>query len=66
MTAYVLTNHPLETLAPPVNELAHSYALVTDYGARFSSLRALPRRFDHGYPRFLYRSTGAGEVTRAP
>jgi hypothetical protein len=65
-TAYVLTNHPLELLAPPVSELAHSYSLVTDYGARFSSLTALPRRFDHGYPRYLYRSTAAGEVTRAP
>lgn len=66
MTAYVLTNHPLATLAPPVSELAESYVLVTDYGARFSSLTALPRRFDHGYPRYLYRSTAAGEVTHAP
>jgi 4-amino-4-deoxy-L-arabinose transferase-like glycosyltransferase len=65
MTAYVLTNHPLATLAPPVSELAGGYALVTDYGARFSSLAALPRRFDHGYPRYLYRSTTA-EVAHAP
>jgi hypothetical protein len=64
-TAYVLTNHPLATLAPPVSELADSYSLVEDYGARFSSLGALRRRFDHGYPRYLYRSTTASEVTRA-
>ena len=65
MTAYVLTNHPLETLAPPVSELAGSYSLVTDYGPRFSSLAGLPRRFDHGYPRYLYRSAAAGEVSSA-
>jgi len=66
MTAFVLTNHPLATLAPPVSELASGYSLVEDYGARFSSLAALPRRFDHGYPRYLYRSNNAGEVAHAP
>ena len=65
-TSYVLTNHPLETLAPPVSELASSYTLVKDYGTRFSALTALPRRFDHGYPRYLYRSASTGEVTHAP
>jgi len=64
--AYVLTNHPLATLAPPVSELASSYTLVQDYGQRFASLTALPRRFDHGYPRYLYRSASSGEVTHAP
>ncbi len=66
ITAYVLTNHPLTTLAPPVSELASSYTLVEDYGERFASLTALPRRFDHGYPRYLYRSVAPGEVTHAP
>jgi hypothetical protein len=66
MTTYVLTNHPLATLSPPVSELADSYSLVKDYGSRFSSLASLPRRFDHGYPRYLYRSTAAGQVTHAP
>ena len=65
-TVYVLTNHPLATLAQPVSELAGSYTLVQDYGERFASLTALPRRFDHGYPRYLYRSAAAGEVTHAP
>lgn len=66
MTAYVLTNFPLATIAPPVSELADSYSLVKDYGARFASLTSLPRRFDHGYPRYLYRSSASGEVTHAP
>ena len=66
ITSYVLTNHPLATLAPPVSELADSYTLDEDYGTRFSALTALPRRFDHGYPRYLYRSAAAGEVTHAP
>lgn len=65
-TAYVLTNHPLATFAPPVSDLADGYTLVQDYGERFSALAALPRRFDHGYPRYLYRSTAAAEATHAP
>ena len=60
MTAYVLTNHPLATMAPPVSELADGYTLVQDYGERFASLTALPRRFDHGFPRYLYRSASTG------
>jgi 4-amino-4-deoxy-L-arabinose transferase-like glycosyltransferase len=59
-TAFVLTNRPLATLSPPVRELAGSYSLVKDYGERFALLTALPRRFDHGFPRYLYRFTGAG------
>ena len=66
ITAYVLTNHPLATLAPPVSELADGYTLVQDYGERFIALTALPRRFDHGYPRYLYRSTAAAEAPHAP
>ena len=65
-TAYVLTNHPLATLAPPVSELADGYTLVQDYGDRFAALTALPRRFDHGYPRYLYRSTAVAEASHAP
>jgi hypothetical protein len=65
-TAYVLTNHPLATLAPPVSDLAGGYTLVQDYGERFAALAALPRRFDHGYPRYLYRSAAVAEATHAP
>lgn len=60
-TAFVLTNAPLSTMAPPVRELAASYALVRDYGDRFAPLTALPRPTNPGWPRYLYRFTGAGE-----
>ena len=64
--SFVLTNHPLSELAPPVNELARSFVLVQDFGSRFETLRTLPRRFDQGYPRYLYRSAGAGAPDHAP
>jgi hypothetical protein len=62
--AFVLTNKPLATLSRPVRELAGSYSLVKDYGERFALLAALPRRFDHGYPRYLYRYDGTGVPER--
>jgi hypothetical protein len=62
--AFMLTNRPLETLSKPVSELAPSYSLVQDYGSRFSALEPLPRPFDTGYPRYLYRYTGAGVPER--
>lgn len=48
--AYILTNQPLgwETLS-------QYYVLDTDFEDRFSALRTLPKRWDHGYPRYLYR-----------
>jgi hypothetical protein len=64
--AYVLTNHPLDSMSFPVSELAASYALAQDYGTRFESLRQLPRPFDVGYPRYLYRFTGAGAPPHVP
>ena len=64
--AFVLTNQPLASMSAPVNELTGSYALVNDYGGRFEPLRQLPRPFDVGYPRYLYRFTGAGGPTHVP
>ncbi|HEY2898297.1 MAG TPA: hypothetical protein VGJ12_14250 [Gemmatimonadaceae bacterium] len=58
--AFMITNRPLESLSAPMNELAKSYALVQDFGNRFSALEPLPRPFDTGFPRYLYRSTSAG------
>lgn len=58
--AYVLTNRPLATISAPVSLLAPSYALVQDYGTRFAALEGLPRPYDSGYPRYLYRFTGTG------
>jgi hypothetical protein len=57
---FVLTNRPLSMLPWPVNELAANYALVQDYGDRFASLATLPRPFDSGFPRYLYRFNNAG------
>jgi hypothetical protein len=58
--AFMITNRPLATLSAPVSELATSYALVQDYGDRFAALEPLPRPFDTGYPRYLYRFSGSG------
>lgn len=63
---FVLTNRPLAELAPPVNELASSFVLVEDFGNRFATLRTLPRRFDQGYPRYLYRNAGTGALSHGP
>jgi 4-amino-4-deoxy-L-arabinose transferase-like glycosyltransferase len=65
-TAFVLTNAPLGELSAPVSTLAASYTLVQDYGTRFAALAPLPRPFNTGYPRYLYRFTGAGGLTHDP
>ncbi len=52
--AYILANWPLEVY-PWMAFLADYYVLETDYGERFIELRSLPKRFDHGWPRYLYR-----------
>jgi hypothetical protein len=52
--AYILSNLPLrekEVLA----FLEDDFTLETDFGDRFAALHILPKRFDHGYPRYLYR-----------
>lgn len=58
--AFMLTNRPIASLSAPVNELASSYMLVQDFGNRFAALEPLPRPFDTGFPRYLYRSTSDG------
>jgi hypothetical protein len=65
-TAFMLTNAPLGEMSAPVSELAASYTLVQDYGSRFAALATLPRPFDTGYPRYLYRFTGTGGPTHDP
>lgn len=57
-TAYILANVPLEAY-PWMEFLSEDYTLVTDYGERFIALRSLPKRFEHGWPRYLYRYTGS-------
>jgi hypothetical protein len=58
--AFLITNRPIATLSAPVSELASSYTLVQDFGNRFAVLQPLPRPFNTGFPRYLYRSTSAG------
>jgi hypothetical protein len=54
-SAFVLANQPLDTLAV-LAFLQHNYVLVCDLGDRFRALRVLPKRYDHGWPRYLYCS----------
>lgn len=59
--AYVLTNQPLEGEGsiPVLGFLLEDYELQADLGQRFAALRCLPKRYDHGWPRYLYRYRGA-------
>lgn len=52
--SYILANQPLENYAW-LAFLTDYYVLETDFGDRFIELRSLPKRFDHGWPRYLYR-----------
>ena len=52
--AYVLANYPLEVYWW-IQFLEESYVLEADLGDRFEPLRLLPKRWDHGWPRYLYR-----------
>lgn len=52
--AYILTSYPLE-FDPILGFLNDYYVLDNDLGSRFEPLRVLPKRFDHRWPRYLYR-----------
>ncbi len=52
--AYILTNEPLDYYSW-FRFLEDYYTLEQDFGTRFEDLRGLPKRFDHKYPRYLYR-----------
>ena len=53
--AFILANQPLVTL-DVLAFLQDDYVLACDLGDRFRPLRVLPKRYDHGWPRYLYRS----------
>ena len=55
--AYILANLPLNAYGW-LAFLEDYYVLDQDLGERFAPLQGLPRRFDHGYPRYLYRYMG--------
>jgi hypothetical protein len=52
--AYVLTSKPFAQMTPPVSLLGSHYVLAQDYGNRFEPLTGLPKRYNHGFPRYLY------------
>lgn len=65
-TAYLLTNIPLAGEEAPVSLLDQAYMLQTDFGERFAALAGLPKRYDHKFPRYLYRFAGASDTPAAP
>jgi hypothetical protein len=52
--AYILMNYPLEGDVL-LDFLTMQYVLDTDLGERFAPLATLPRRYNLGWPRYLYR-----------
>ncbi len=52
--AWILANLPLDTY-PWMEFLDKYYVLEADYADRFRTLGTLPKRFTHGWPRYLYR-----------
>lgn len=52
--AFILSNVRLNAY-PWMAFLGNYYTLESDFGDRFKSLRILPVRFDHKWPRYLYR-----------
>ena len=51
---YILENYPL-TRFRFFEYLNDHFVLEKDYGDRFRALAVLPGRFNHGWPRYLYR-----------
>lgn len=51
---YVLTSRPLSGMPVPLSLLNPHYALAQDYGERFAALTGTPKRYNHGFPRYLY------------
>jgi len=52
--AFILAYHPL-TYYPWIAFLDEYYVLQEDLGESYSSLGVLRVRYDHGFPRFVYR-----------
>jgi hypothetical protein len=62
---YILTNTPHIMEVPPIASLRDRYVLVRDFGNRFAALSGLPKRYDHGFPRYLYASHAPGDMPGA-
>jgi hypothetical protein len=62
--AYILANKPLSGF-PWLAFLEDYYVMEIDFGDRFEPLRVLPARWDHGWPRYLYRYAPSEAAARA-
>lgn len=60
-TVYILENYPLDTW-PWFAYLNDHFVLEQDLGDRFRPLAFLPGRFNHGWPRYLYRRRTIAET----
>lgn len=61
--AWIVAHKPLD-FYPWLSFLSKSYSLETDWGERFTALRLLPKRWDHGWPRYLYRHSRSSSSPR--
>jgi len=52
--AYIFANYPLDKYTW-IAFLGDYYVLEKDFQNEFKPLRVLPKRWDHGWPRYLYR-----------
>ena len=59
--AYILMNNPFNE-CECIEILKKYYLLEKDFGDEFISLRVLPKRWEHGWPRYLYRYEGSGNA----
>jgi hypothetical protein len=57
--AWVIANARIERFRA-TELLAERYVLHEDWGDRYRALRCAPRRYPHGWPRYLYRHVGRG------
>jgi hypothetical protein len=63
--AYILTNRPISADGL-YGFFTEHYVLNEDFLDRFEPLRVLPKRWDHGWPRYLYRYVPATSPTQTP
>jgi len=66
--AFILANYRLEgdySFPSHLRFLLDDYVLDADLGDRFEPLRCLRKRFDHGWPRYLYRYAPTEAAARA-
>ena len=57
--AYIFANYPLDKY-PLLAFLGGYYVLEKDFQDEFIALRVLPKRWDHGWPRYLFRYVRPG------